>query len=277
MIHEIFPQRFQNDYRPDVVPGGDDYVLCYSENAVWLKTRDEGYELPKLKDIPELSPGSDLIFLFTYNDVPCFLLRDYQLHPGSGFVLREITFFRTVAQQEIAWLSLVGYHLFNWYRQNIYCGKCGGAMHPKKEERAITCPGCRNIIYPGIAPAVIVAIISGNKILLARNAGFPGNWYSLIAGYVDVGESLEETVVREVKEEVGIDVKNIRYYKSQPWPLSGSVMIGFVAEADSLGPILPDGKEITEAAWFSRGNLPPHPLNLSIAGEMIERFNNGKL
>ena len=123
----------------------------------------------------------------------------------------------------------------------------------------------------------IIAIVCNDKLLLARNANFRGNWYSLIAGYADVGESLEETLAREVKEEVGLDVSNIRYYKSQPWPLSGSMMIGFIAEADDQQPITIDNKEIVEAAWFTRGNLPNHPPTLSIAGEMIEKFENGEL
>jgi NAD+ diphosphatase len=133
------------------------------------------------------------------------------------------------------------------------------------------------IIYPKISPAIIVAIICNNKILLARSSKFPKNWYSLIAGYVDVGESLEEALIREVKEEVGLDVKNIRYSMSQPWPLSGSMMIGFVAEADENQPVSIDNREISEAAWFTRGNLPAHPPGLSIAGEMIERFEKGEL
>jgi len=99
----------------------------------------------------------------------------------------------------------------------------------------------------------------------------------LIAGYVDIGESLEETVVREVKEEIGIDVKNIRYYKSQPWPFSGSMMIGYWAEADDLQPLRLDENEISEAGWYSRGNLPNHPVNISIAGEMIELFEKNMM
>ena len=98
-----------------------------------------------------------------------------------------------------------------------------------------------------------------------------------MAGYVDIGESLEETVMREVKEEVGLDVRNIRYYKSQPWPFSGSMMIGFFAEADDTQPICTDNVEITDAHWYSRGQLPNHPPVISIAGEMIDKFEKGEV
>jgi len=139
------------------------------------------------------------------------------------------------------------------------------------------CSSCNTIVYPKISPAIIVAIICKDKILLARNTNFPGAWYSLLAGYADVGETLEETLIREVKEEVGLDVTNIRYYKSQPWPLSGSMMIGFIAKADDSQPICIDGHEIAEAAWFTRYNLPNYPSTLSIAGELIDKFAKGEL
>jgi len=192
-------------------------------------------------------------------------------------VYKEINFFRLAKQQEIAWVTIAGFHLRNWYADNRFCGKCGSRTEHKHDERALICPVCGAVVYPKISPAIIVAIISNDKLLLARNTNFPGAWYSLIAGYADVGESLEETLRREVMEEVGLDVKSIRYYKSQPWPLSGSMMIGFVAEADEDQPIQIDHNEIAEAAWFSRGNLPNHSSTISIAGEMIEKFERGEL
>ncbi|HEX2959410.1 MAG TPA: NAD(+) diphosphatase, partial [Chitinispirillaceae bacterium] len=180
-------------------------------------------------------------------------------------------------QKEIAWAGLVGYDLMNWYSKNDYCGKCGTKTRHKTDERAIECPSCNTLVFPKISPAIIVAILCKDKILLARNSNFPAAWYSLIAGYADVGESLEETVRREVREEVGIDVRNIRYYKSQPWPLTGSMMVGFIAEADDTQPISVDTKEIVEASWFTRGNLPSHPPELSISGELIGMFDRGEL
>ncbi len=277
MIQEIFPHRFNNNYLANKKIGEKDFVLHYTGNSLLLKANGDGLEIPQKKDFPEISDKTENTFLFTLNDVPCFLIRDKLTANNPNFIYKEINFFRNIGQQEIAWISIVGFHLMNWYSQNKFCGKCGTRTQQKSDERAIICPDCNTIVYPKISPAIIVAIVCNNKILLARGINFTGNWYSLIAGYVDVGESLEEALTREVKEEVGLDIKNIRYYKSQPWSLSGSMMIGFIAEADETQPISIDEKEIAEAAWFTKGNLPGYSSNLSIAGEMIEKFDKGEL
>ncbi len=277
MIHEITPHCFNNQYRAGQKIEEKDIVLHFIGNTLLFKSGSEEVELPCKKDLPEIEASTEVIYLFTLNEIPCFLIRRERKIDRDGFIYKEMNFFRTLKQKEVAWVGLVGYDLMNWYSKNDYCGKCGTKTRHKADERAIECPSCNNLVYPKISPAIIVAIICNNKILLARNSKFPAAWYSLIAGYADVGESLEETVRREVKEEVGLDVKNIRYYKSQPWPLTGSLMVGFVAEGDDSQPISLDTKEIIEAAWFSRGNLPNHPPELSIAGEMIGMFDRGEL
>jgi len=274
MIHEIFPHRFNNRFIISKNIGEDDFVLHYNENSLLLKMTGDEFEIPRKKDLTGISGTTGNTYLFTLNDVSCFLIWDYPEIINCQFVYKEINFFRAIKQREIAWVSIVGFQLMNWYSQNKFCGKCGSKTKEKDDERAIICPKCNTIVFPKISPAIIVAITCNDKILLAHNSNFPSNWYSLIAGYADIGESLEETVIREVKEEVGLDVKNIRYYKSQPWPFSGSMMIGFFAEADNSQTIRPDNKEITSAAWFSKGNLPNHPTNISIAGEMIDKFEN---
>ncbi len=277
MIHEIYPHRFSNHFLAGRKIGEKDYIFHYNGNQILLRTCGDEFEIPRKKDFPEIPDEAENTFLFTLDDIPCFLIWDDLKADKPGFVYKELSFFRHTRQQEIAWVSMAGFHLMNWYSQNTFCGKCGAETRQKPDDRALICTGCNTIIYPRISPAVIVAIICNDKILLARSSNFSGNWYSLIAGYVDIGESLEEALIREVKEEVGLDVRNIRYYKSQPWPLSGSMMIGFVAEADENQPVSTDDREIAEAAWFTRGNLPDHSLNLSIAGEMIEKFEAGEL
>jgi NAD+ diphosphatase len=277
MIQDIHPHRFSNLYLANQAINENDFIIHYLGNTILLKTNGDELAIPQKKDFPEISAETDFVFLFSLNEVPCFLIWNELKVDESQFAYTDISFFRSTMQREIGWVSLVGLHLRNWYRQNRFCGNCGASTQRKTDERAVLCPACNTVVYPKISPAIIVAIVCNDKILLARNSNFVGGWYSLVAGFVDVGETLEETVQREVKEEVGLDVWNIRYYKSQPWELSGSMMIGFIAEADENQPICIDEKEITAAAWFSRENLPNHPLNISIAGEMIEKFERGEL
>ncbi len=275
MIQNIHPHLLNNKF---VVTSGiqeNDYIFHFKENSLLLKQNGGEFEIPRLKDLPGCK--HDGIFLFTLNNINCFLIWDCPESDSTFFAYQEINFFRTLPQKEIAWAGIVSLQLMTWYAQNKFCGQCGEHTVLKGDERAITCPACQTTMYPKISPAIIVAILCNDKILLARGVNFRGNFYSLVAGYADIGESLEDAVIREVKEEVGIDIKNIRYYKSQPWPFSGSMMIGYLAEADDKQPVQVDKNEIEDAAWFTRGNLPNHPTTISIAGEIIEKFEKGEL
>lgn len=277
MIQDIFPSSFDNHFVPNQKPSEDDFILHYSENALLLKAVEGGFELPRRKDFTHFPEASVATYLFKLNGVACFMAWGELVSEQPNLSYQDIASYRTMSPSEVAWICLVGAHLLNWYTHNRFCGKCGSSMTHKQDERAMQCTECGNVVYPRISPAVIVAIRSGDSILLASNSSIPGRRYSLIAGFVDVGETLEEAVVREVKEEVGLDVQNIRYHTSQPWPVSGSLMVGFTAEADQSHPIHVDTTELLEAAWFKRGALPNHSLPLSIAGDMIEKFENGLL
>ena len=277
MIHEIFPHQFDNHFIITDNIAENDYILHYNEKSLLLKINGDEFQLPTKKDVSDIFDTTERTFLFSLNGVRCFLVWNATRLIDDRFVYKEINSFRTLNPREIAWICIVGFQLNNWYLENKFCGKCGTKTAEKQDERAIICPNCSTVVFPKISPAIIVAILCKDKILLAHNSNFEQKRYSLVAGYVDVGETLEETVMREVKEEVGLDVKNIRYYKSQPWAFSGSMMIGFTAEADDTQPIRPDNVEITEADWFSRENLPNHPPKISIAGEMIDKFKKGEL
>ena len=169
-----------------------------------------------------------------------------------------------------------GYCLIHWARTSQYCGRCGTQNQEKLDERAKQCPNCGFITYPRISPAVIVAIIKDNQILMARNKSFKTNYYSVISGFVEPGETLEECVKREIKEEVGIEVKNIQYFGSQPWAFPDSLMVGFVAEYAG-GEIKIDNEEILEARWFTPENLPSLAAKSTIARRLIDWFINEKL
>ncbi|MGI6685848.1 MAG: NAD(+) diphosphatase [Bacillota bacterium] len=174
---------------------------------------------------------------------------------------------------DLFWAAGRAFQLMNWNRNHLYCSRCGNPTQDKPDEIAKICPSCGFFSYPSMSPAVIVAIVKDNQILLARNKQSPFKFYSVIAGFVEVGESLEDCVKREVMEEVGIKVKNISYFKSQPWPFPNSLMIGFTAEYES-GEIQVDGKEISHAAWFTKDELPEIPGSISIAWHLIQWFIN---
>jgi NAD+ diphosphatase len=159
-----------------------------------------------------------------------------------------------------------------WDQTHRFCGRCGQPTVNAPAERAKLCPHCGLLSFPRLSPAVIMLVRRGDEFLLARNKTFAGGFFSVLAGFVEPGESLEETVAREVKEEVGLDVDDIRYFGSQPWPFPHSLMIGFTANYAS-GEIRLQEDEIAEAAWFTRGGeLPLLPGKLSIARRLIDWF-----
>jgi NAD+ diphosphatase len=163
-----------------------------------------------------------------------------------------------------------------WRERRKFCGVCGTEMEDSPSDPARVCPSCGERFYPQIAPAVITAVLNNGKILLAHNKNFSGDIHSLIAGFVETGESLEQAVSREIMEETGIRVKNIRYYSSQPWPFPNSLMLGFIADYDS-GELHPDGVELEKAGWFSPDDLPQLPDHGSIARRIIGDFRHNRL
>ena len=156
--------------------------------------------------------------------------------------------------------------------QNKFCSRCSGKLTFKENEGAFVRPCNNEFIYPRISPCIITLITKKDKILLARNKLFPEKLYSTLAGFIEVGETAEEALIREVLEEVNIKVKNIKYFGSQSWPFPSQLMLGYFAEFSS-GEVKPDLEEIDEAAWFKLNNLPnTPPSNISISGKLIEHY-----
>ncbi|MEO8800159.1 MAG: NAD(+) diphosphatase, partial [Polyangiaceae bacterium] len=162
-------------------------------------------------------------------------------------------------------------HACDWMTTSKFCGRCGTRTVRSPKERCAECPTCDLHVYPRISPAIITLVRKGDQALLASNAKFPGIFYSTLAGFADIGESLEETLVREVKEEVGVDVHHVRYFGSQPWPFPSSLMIAFTADWKS-GDIAIDPSEISDAKWFEASALPEIPPPLSIARQLIDAW-----
>ena len=162
-------------------------------------------------------------------------------------------------------------HTCDWLTTSRYCGRCGTATARVDRERSLACPSCGLHVYPRISPAIITLVRKGDFALLASNAKFPGAFYSTLAGFAEIGESLEQTLVREVKEEVGVEVRDVRYFGSQPWPFPNSLMIAFTAEWAS-GDIAIDLSEISDAKWFAADALPMIPPPLRIARQLIDAW-----
>jgi NAD+ diphosphatase len=171
--------------------------------------------------------------------------------------------------EEIFALAGRAQQLLAWERDNRFCGSCGGTMESHHLERAMTCQPCSSMVYPRLAPCIIVLVTRGEDLLLARNANFPIKMYSTLAGFIEAGETAEECLAREVKEEVGVDVDNIRYFKSQSWPFPNQLMLGFFADYAG-GDIVCEDEEIAEAYWFKPDNLPTIPPIHSISGQLIQ-------
>lgn len=211
-------------------------------------------------------------FLGTLEDQPCYCaeLPQDAIAP-DGMVLQGLRELYGILDDDLFALSGRAIQIVEWDRTHQYCGHCATPTTQLSHERAKRCPKCGLVNYPRLSPAIIVLVSRGEELLLARAPRFPTQMYSVLAGFVEPGESLEETVVREVREEVGIEVKDIRYFGSQPWPFPNSLMIGFTASYAS-GEIAIEPQELTDAGWFSKHNLPQIPPKLSIARKLIDWF-----
>ena len=174
-----------------------------------------------------------------------------------------------LVETTLAALSGRAYQILEWDRNHQYCSRCGTATELRGDERSRTCPACKYTTYPPVTPAIMILVTHGRKLLLARKPAFPQGRYSALAGFVEPGEMLEDTVIRETREEVGVEIRNIRYFGSQPWPFPHSLMIAFTAEYAG-GELRPDGVEIEEARWFEPDQLPKLPPPISISRRLID-------
>ena len=265
------------DTPPEFSPGRHREPL-QCRNALWFIVRDG--QLLVIDGEAARLPGDDIASRFHQHCEPhyfgrlgeqdCIALNvcdDIDAPPGFRWAgLRSLFFALPEALLAIAGRAL---QIVEWDRSHRYCGRCGTATEQKFDERVKVCPGCGYTAYPRVSPAMMVLIRRDRELLLARAPHYPADMYSALAGFVEAGESVEETVHREVREEVGLRVRNLRYFGSQSWPFPHQLMIAFHAEYAG-GELAPDPAEIAEARWFMLDAMPKFPSSRSISRRLIE-------
>lgn len=272
MIQDIFPHVYHNEMKWKQ-PDADDLILCYGEKRV-LYCREEGdtIVLPRVAELPALR--EELQYLFSIDD-RAYYLAEQDTAPGEAWQALPTGRLRSFPRRARIFAAAAGESLYRWYSSQRFCGHCGGRMEKSKTERAMVCPACGNTVYPKICPAVIVAVHDGERLLLTRYKDRPAKSYALVAGFNEIGEGIEETVRREVMEETGVRVKNLRFYKSQPWVFTDTLLFGFFAELDGLDKLTVQEDELAEAVWVERSELPADEKGFSLTAEMIEQFRTG--
>ncbi|HBX22927.1 MAG TPA: NAD(+) diphosphatase [Desulfotomaculum sp.] len=255
------------------------WFVFYNQKLL-VKINNDTIYIPNKEDLTELETQlTKEIYIGRLGNSPCFVaeVTNEPLSLPVGLNYESLRKLYIKSEDDIFRMAGRAHQIMNWVRKHQFCGQCGVPTKNKTDELAKECPSCGATSFPRISPAVIVAIVKEDKILLARNINFPTSFYSVLAGFVEPGETLEECVQREVQEEVGIEVKNIKYFGSQSWPFPDSLMIGFTAEyAD--GEIAVDNMELSHADWFSCCNMPAKiPGKRTIAGRLIEWFLEQKM
>lgn len=277
MIQDIWPSVFYNHFE-NLVASEKDVAVYFREGKLLCLYDEKSKKIcfPFISDFL----GSKSIYLFSIDNIKYFLIPEQKKIPEG---LSNFDFYTPRQLRDMPLDSNVdifavfsAYHLWKWYDDNKFCGHCGKPLEPDSVERALYCPACKSKIYPRINPAVIIGILNQkkDKILITKyRKGYAHS--ALVAGFTEFGETLEQTVEREVMEEVGLKVKNIRYYKSQPWALAQDILAGFFCEVDGDDIIKMDNGELKYAEWVSRENIELQPNDYSLTNEMMKMFKTG--
>ena len=254
----------------------DDLYFAIFKGGLLVRKENDELSIPIFDEIRKLNiKYENEFFLGQLGEKACFAIEtSEEIILTDDFELIPLYEIGALLDEELFLIAGRANQILNWDNTHRFCGKCGSKTDNKKDELAKVCPNCNHVMYPVICPAIIVAVTKGEEILLAHNRGFKNNMYSLIAGFVEAGEELKNTVKRAVFEEVGIKVKNITYYTSSPWSFPNSLMIGFFAEYES-GEIKVDGNEIVHADWFTKDNFPNIPKKFTLARKLIDKYIGG--
>lgn len=279
MIQDIYPHKLFNQYKGLANPEITDTVLNIFDGKILVFEADFADKKLSFPSIGLLGENREYRYLFAIDKQSYFLLEGEldgdSVPEGYNYVTERSIRTEGMGPDEEVFAAITGKHLSDWYRDSKFCGRCGSRMIHSAKERAMKCDNCGNRVYPRIMPAVIVGVKNNDKLLITRyKTGFAHN--ALIAGFTEIGETMEETVEREVMEEAGLRVKNIKYYKSQPWGSANDILLGYYCEVDGDDSITMDSEELKYAEWVKREEIVLQPGSFSLTNEMMRMFKEGK-
>ena len=284
MIQDLTYGTFDNQYK-DINAEAGDLVICIRGQEILLHSSEKGLsKLPEVSRVKEWNPDWQIWaeepfrYVFTMQERRFFLwFGEADVPEDENYVFVGARKAMMPEDKDLAFALMTALHLHNWYNDNRFCGRCGSKTTHDSKERMMRCSHCGNMIFPRIAPAAIIALTHGDKLMLIKYANRGLSIYGLLAGFIEIGETAEETVAREVMEEVGMKVKNIRYYKSQPWGIVGNLSVGYFCDLDGDDEtVILDENELASAEWFSRDEIDYIDNGISLTGEMIALFQAGK-
>jgi len=273
MIQDIEPRIFNNNFENKTAEPKD-LFLSYEGDTVLVREDKDKLWYPSFSDFEAEYPNliDNAQFLFCIDDINYYLIDEKGLDSVDGWIYETAARFRTEIKYWRSFAGVIGWQLNRWYDNHRFCSKCGKLMKRSEKERMLYCETCGFQTYPTISPCVIVAVHDGERLLLTKYAGRAYTKYALVAGFAEIGESLEQTALREVKEEVGLKVKNLKFYKSQPWPFTDTLLVGFYAELEGNDIITLEEDELSLGVWVNREDIPPEEQKISLTGEMMEAF-----
>lgn len=276
MLQDIAPNSFHNEFKmPPPPPRGGDLVAAFDGGSVLL-TQEGGF--PSVAEVLTLGAAAEeLVYLFAVDDLRFYLLERPCESVRAGLRSTPTGAFRSMEPHYLRLAGATAMHLSNWYRASRFCGCCGAPNRRDDRERAMRCTSCGALVYPRINPAVVVAVRNGEKLLLIRYSDRPMvAQYALVAGFTEIGETMAETARREVMEEVGLRVKNVRYHADQPWGFAGNQMVGFWADLEGDDAVTLDTSELKEAVWLRREEIPESRDPADLTHTMTELFRLGR-
>lgn len=259
MIEKSLYENYQISFSNNLKPGCEDYLFVFNNDRELFLTPKKG--LPNTLDEFDIE---FCLFIGKYNSKNCFVVN---ANFKKGFDLRDVY----ELNHDLYHIAGKAVLVRDWYISHRFCGRCGVETQLDEKDMMLKCPSCGQVHYPRIAPAIIVAIRKDDELLMAKHSYHDNIRYALIAGFVEPGESIEEAVHREVLEEVGIKIKNLKYQRSQSWPFPNSLMLAFTAEYES-GDIKVDGDEILKAKWFKKDEIIRYGSDISISDWLIQDF-----